>query len=109
MREPTPTHAARPGPSPGCAALLRALADDTRLAIMRALLGGARSVTELCEALRLPQSLASRHLAVLRGQGLVLANRRAQRVIYAVAPDVRGKLNGSGERLDLGCCEVRFQ
>lgn len=106
---PTPIS---PLAQPSCAALFRALADETRLALVRTLLGGGRSVSELCEGLGLRQSLASRHLGILRSMGMVLARRHAQRVIYELTPELRGKVTGKlggGQRLDLGCCEVRFR
>ena len=108
--EPASVH---PLSHPSCAALLRALGDETRLALIRTLLGGGRSVTDLCQTLGLPQSLTSRHLGILRGMGLVLAHRHAQRVVYEVAPELRARISGktgaASQRLDLGCCEVRFR
>lgn len=91
-----------------CAEALRAMGNATRLSILRTLLGGPRCVSEICAALDLEQSFASRHLAVLRTAGLVEARRDAQRVIYTLHPDVRHDLEGPTPTIDLGCCALRF-
>ncbi|MDX2019015.1 MAG: metalloregulator ArsR/SmtB family transcription factor [Deltaproteobacteria bacterium] len=98
-----------PVASPSCATLLKALADPSRLAIMRALLESALSVSDLCRTLQLPQSLASRHLSILRGMGLVAAHRQGQRIIYDIPPATRASIRGAGRGIDLGCCELRFR
>jgi ArsR family transcriptional regulator len=61
------------------------LADPKRLMILDALRSGERSVSEICEALGLPQPNVSQHLAVLRERGLVAVRREGQRMMYAVA------------------------
>ncbi|WP_303324375.1 ArsR/SmtB family transcription factor [Actinomyces radicidentis] len=53
------------------AAVLAALGDPTRLAIVSHLRGGEHRVGELAEHLGLAQSTVSQHLAVLRGAGLI--------------------------------------
>jgi len=53
------------------AALFRSLGDPARLAIVRLLAGGPARVVDLVEALGLGQSTVSKHLACLRGCGLV--------------------------------------
>ena len=53
------------------APVLRALSDETRLAILLALAQSPRSVRELCEVTGLAQSLGSHHLAPLREAGVV--------------------------------------
>ena len=58
------------------AARLRALGDPTRLRILNTLMQGEHSVRDLVEATGLEQSNVSRHLAVLRREGL--ASRRAE-------------------------------
>lgn len=49
----------------------RAVSDPTRRAIIDALAGGERTVTELCELFDVTQSAISQHLRVLREAGLV--------------------------------------
>ena len=45
---------------------------------------GKITVTELYIKLRLEQSVASQHLAILRRSALVIAERRAKNIFYAV-------------------------
>ena len=56
--------------------VLRALADPTRLQLMRALSLECRSVTQLVADSRLPQPMVSHHLAILRKSGLARYERR---------------------------------
>ncbi len=67
------------------AELLRALSSPVRLAIVLELRTGARCVHELVETLGATQPLVSQHLRVLRGAGLVAAERRGREVAYALA------------------------
>jgi ArsR family transcriptional regulator, virulence genes transcriptional regulator len=60
---------------------LRSLASRHRLMILCSLLEGERSVGDLVRRLGLTQSNLSRHLAMLRKEGLV-ATRREGTVIY---------------------------
>lgn len=62
-------------------AFLRALASRHRLMILCSLFEDERSVGELVRRLGLTQSNLSRHLAMLRDEGLV-ATRREGTVIY---------------------------
>ena len=66
-------------------ALLRALANPHRLAIVRALAEGPRCVHELVDALGVSQPLVSQHLRVLRAEDLVTAQRRGRETAYALA------------------------
>jgi ArsR family transcriptional regulator len=65
--------------------ILRALADPNRLRILNLLLAEPLCVCELEMLLGLPQPLLSRHLAYLRGAGLVLDRRIGARVQYSLA------------------------
>ncbi|MEJ5239873.1 MAG: metalloregulator ArsR/SmtB family transcription factor [Anaerolineales bacterium] len=58
------------------------LADPTRIVILYALHGGPLTVSEIVNALELPQPTVSRHLKVLREAGLVVSERYFQRVQY---------------------------
>jgi len=96
-RRPRPAH--RP-PAPaasqaGGAAhlrLLRALADSTRLRLVRLLGNEELNVHELCTILALPQPRVSRHLAVLRNAGLVVTRREGTR-LYCTLADLTGELH----------------
>jgi ArsR family transcriptional regulator len=65
--------------------VFRALADRTRLRILELLRTGEICVGDLVFALRIRQPAASRHLAYLRGAGLVAARARGPWVFYRLA------------------------
>lgn len=67
------------------ASVCAALADPTRIMILYELSDGPRTVSQLAEVLRIPQSSISRHLKILRERGMVLANRRGPMVGYSLA------------------------
>ena len=71
------------------AEMLRALANERRLAILEYLAGGERSVGELERLVGLGQSALSQHLARLRRARLV-CHRRAGRTVYY-------RIDGGGE------------
>lgn len=70
------------------AALFAALANPTRLEIIRMLDIRPRSVTEIVDFFMLAQSTISRHLEVLRDAELVTVTKEAQKRIYGLNPDV---------------------
>ena len=63
--------------------ILKALADETRLRLMRLLLQEELNVQEICDITTLPQPKISRHLAVLKNCGLVSLRRDGTRIYYA--------------------------
>jgi ArsR family transcriptional regulator len=67
--------------------LFGALSDTSRIRILNALGGGELCVCDIVELLELPQSTASRHLAILREEGLVIAERRGRFVHYRLSED----------------------
>ncbi len=67
--------------------LLRAIGSPHRLLILCLLMEGERTVSELCDALGLRQSLVSQHLTHLRLNGLVVAERRGHFAYYALIND----------------------
>lgn len=66
------------------AELLRALAHATRLALLRALIDGERSVGEIEEATGVGQPGLSQQLGVLRKVDLVDTRRAAKQVFYRI-------------------------
>lgn len=64
------------------AARFRALADDTRLVLLAALLDDELSVGELAEVVEAPQPGVSRHLAALAQAGLVGARKQGTATFY---------------------------
>jgi ArsR family transcriptional regulator len=69
------------------ASVCKGLADPKRLLIITALRDGERSVSEVCDALDLPQANVSQHLAILREKGLVQARRDGQFVYYSLTSE----------------------
>jgi DNA-binding transcriptional ArsR family regulator len=67
------------------AQLCRGLADSNRIFILYTLADRPHHVSELSEALDLPQPTVSRHLKVLRERGLVNAEREGQAVSYSLS------------------------
>jgi len=65
-------------------AFFKALADPTRLRIIKLLLRSRLCVCEMAAILDLPQPLVSRHLAYLRNSGLVEGSRQGLRINYEV-------------------------
>ncbi|MDA7979615.1 MAG: metalloregulator ArsR/SmtB family transcription factor [Pirellulales bacterium] len=90
-----------------CVDLLKALADETRLAVVRQLMGGPMRVGEINAELQVEQTLLSHHLKVLRDVGLVSAERDGKAVIYRLAPHVEAGKPGPG--INLGCCSLSFE
>lgn len=89
-----------------CADLLKILADEKRLAVVRLLMEGPKHVGELNETLGLEQSLLSHHLRTLRKAGLVASERDGKAVLYSLSPDFRSTT--AGEAINLGCCRISF-
>ncbi|MDD7940351.1 metalloregulator ArsR/SmtB family transcription factor [Actinomycetospora lutea] len=74
------------------AALGRALADPTRLAVAAALLAGDElCVCDMAWVVGTAQNLASHHLRALRSAGLVTSRRDGKLVMYRLTP-VGGEL-----------------
>nr|WP_281167496.1 metalloregulator ArsR/SmtB family transcription factor [Actinopolyspora mortivallis] len=63
---------------------LQALATPSRLLILSELRRGARSVTQLAEAVGMGQSAVSHQLRVLRSLWLVKGNRAGRAVVYSL-------------------------
>ena len=91
----------------GCADILRALGDATRLGVLQALLERPLHVSDLMEKLKVEQSLLSHHLKVLRDAGLVTATRDGKAVRYEVSPGIAAAKDG--QCIDLKCCQVVFR
>jgi ArsR family transcriptional regulator len=66
------------------ARFLKASADPTRLRILNLLLHNELAVCDLQRILQIPQPAVSRHLAHLKGAGLVHDRRDRLRVYYAL-------------------------
>ena len=79
-----------PGTSPSP---LAALADPTRLAIVRELAGSSEvCACDFSSCCDVRQPTVSHHLKVLREAGIVVGERRGTWIWYRLAPDVSGRL-----------------
>lgn len=67
------------------AARFRALGDPTRLNILERLFRSPASVGEVLEYVRGTQANVSKHLGVLRSQGLVARRKQGNRTVYSIA------------------------
>jgi len=86
------TAAIAAGASPA-AALFRSLGDETRLRIVARLAAGEARVVDLTGELGLAQSTVSKHLACLRGCGLVDYRSEGRQSFYALTrPELTGLL-----------------
>jgi ArsR family transcriptional regulator len=63
--------------------IFRALGDSTRLKILKLLSSGELCVCQIEQALKISQTLTSRHLSVLRMIGLVRTRKEGQWVYYS--------------------------
>ena len=73
-------------------AVLDALGDPTRRAILERLRGGPLSVGEIAEALPVSRPAVSQHLRVLKQAGLVSERREGTRRLYRLNPAGLGEL-----------------
>jgi DNA-binding transcriptional ArsR family regulator len=102
-----------------CCRFLGALAEPERLRIVQSLMGGPKSVGEVCKAVGSPVANTSHHLRQLSAAGLVTGTKRGRFVMYALVPEVfrqaeeaAAKGDGSAvaaagrDVLDFGCCQL---
>jgi|SRR5580658_971815 DNA-binding transcriptional ArsR family regulator len=71
----------------GGEAVLRALAEPRRQAMLRLIRDEPRSVGEIGQHFDISQQAVSQHLQVLAGAGLVRVQRDGKRRLYVVDPD----------------------
>jgi DNA-binding transcriptional ArsR family regulator len=69
-------------------AVFRALADETRREILKMLRAGPRTSGEIANRFESSWPTISRHLAVLRGAGLVTAQRKGAEIHYELNTSV---------------------
>ena len=93
-------------------AMLTALGDPTRQAILDQLSHGPLAVGQLAEVLPVSRPAVSQHLRVLKDVGLVLDTQEGTRRLYRVDPDglalLRRHLDGFWER-SLAAFEQRIR
>jgi len=89
-----------------CAAFLKVLSDQTRLAVVRLLIRQSLTVRELNETVDVEQTLLSHHLRVLRDAGIVEFQREGRSIRYSISEQVKSARRGAA--VDLGCCQILF-
>ena len=70
--------------------VFKALGSPGRLTLVRTRMNGERCVCDLVEAVGLGWSTTSRHLDVLREAGVVVSEKRGQKVFYRLELDCVG-------------------
>jgi ArsR family transcriptional regulator len=84
-----------PDAADGLAAVFKALADPTRVAIVSRLASGESCcVCDLTETFDLSQPTVSHHLRILKEAGLLEAERRGTFAYYRLAPETFERLRG---------------
>ena len=91
-----------------CITAMKALGEESRLRIVRALLKKQCSVNEIAGALDITQYNVSKHLRVLCEAGLLAKETQGQRRLYALASEFARHLVENKNVLDLGCCQFDF-
>lgn len=81
----------------------RVLSEPVRLRLLHELREGEASVNELADRLEISQPSASKHLAVLRDQGLVRRRKEGTSARFSIAADFVFQL------CDIVCDGVRFE
>ncbi len=85
-------------------ALLQAVADPIRWAVLDALGSCQRCVCDLQERVPVAANLLSYHLKVLREAGLVTATRRGRWIDYALADDALDRMRAALPGARTGVC-----
>ncbi len=91
-----------------CLTAMRALGEPARFTLVRRLVGGPRSVTELCEETGILAYNVSKHLRVLKEAGLVEVHKLGQKRIYQLSEAVVQEISRNSGTLDLGCCQFHL-
>lgn len=92
LNDPVVRGAEAPSPAAGSVALLTAVADPIRWAVLAQLADGQACVCNLQERIPIAGNLLSYHLKVLRDAGLVTTSRRGRWIDYALADDARERM-----------------
>ncbi|MDQ3624812.1 MAG: metalloregulator ArsR/SmtB family transcription factor [Verrucomicrobiota bacterium] len=88
--------------------MLKALADSTRLRIVKELLGANMTVNQIGGAIGVSQYNVSKHLRILRQAGIIDGRSIGTHREYFIVEPFRRRLRRAGNTLDLGCCTFRF-
>ena len=91
-----------------CISALKALAEETRLRILRLLVKEQLSVNEISEQLKVSPYNTSKHLRVMREAWLLEIEKHGQQRLYRVAAKLKSQMSANNGILDLGCCTFRL-
>ncbi len=91
-----------------CTDILKALADRSRMRIVKVLLKEPHGVNDLAEALDISQYNVSKHLRILREAGIVDVEPDGTRREYFIVESFLERLKKEGPVLNFGCCSFRF-
>lgn len=91
-----------------CISALKALADETRLRMLRLLLKDQLSVNQISERLKVSAYNTSKHLRVMREAGLLETEKHGQQRLYRVPEKLKSQMAANADTLDLGCCTFRI-
>jgi len=72
--------------------ILKALAHPVRLRMVEGLMHNECNVNKIVKALKIPQSTASQHLALLKARGIVQVRKEGVKTCYRVVDDRISKL-----------------
>lgn len=89
--------------------ILKALADENRLLIIRELLKSDASVSDLSNTLGIKIYNISRHLKILENSGLVEKKKKGKERIYCITESITSRYSVENQVLDLGCCKFTFK
>lgn len=87
---------------------LKALADESRLQIIHALLKQELTVQDLSDSLNIKIYNISKHLKVLEASGLVQKKKEGIQRIYHITESLKSRFSTDDQVLDLGCCKFMF-
>lgn len=87
---------------------LKALADESRLKIIHALLKQDLTVQDLSDILNIKIYNISKHLKVLEANGLVQKRKDGIQRIYHITESLKSRFSKDDQVLDLGCCKFMF-
>ncbi len=91
-----------------CISVLKAMAEESRMRIVRLLLQAPLGVNAIAERLGISQYNVSKHLRVLREAGLLEVHKQGKQRLYALAPELSSRLSSNKNELELKCCTFRF-
>jgi DNA-binding transcriptional ArsR family regulator len=87
---------------------LKALADESRLQIIHALLKQELTVQDLSDILNIKIYNISKHLKILEASGLVQKKKDGIQRIYHITESLKSRFSEDDQVLDLGCCKFMF-